>query len=877
MAIVQISKIQQRAGNLVDLPQLDNAEFGWATDTNRLFIGRTGNTYTDENIEVLTTYSDISFSQVDGSYGGNLNITTPSNGQILTYVSSTDTWENFTGSTQLSSGKLKLTNASNIQIDGGAAGYVLETDGIGNLSWTPKGSLYSNIANLFPTTFTGSIATTTLTITAVTSGSVGVGTYITGTSVTAGTYITEFGTGTGGTGTYTVNNSQTIASRTLYGPLIMQVANTIPYINGTSVTITGVTGVANANVNGLSFYITLASNYPTTGNVRLYTDVGRTLGANGTSLTYTNAPNAIATSVLNSGTSGGSGVGGSNTTVQFNDQNVSNGVVGFTFDKATTTLTVTSGNVNTANINATALITSPRLISNVANGTAPITVTSTTLVPNLYVARANVAEFGVVTTQTTGTFYPVFVNANTTANYAIASNANLSFNAATGALSATLLTGTLTTAAQPNVTSLGTLTSLAVTGNTTSNNFLGRLANGNSNVNIPAANGNVTVSVTGTANVLVITNTGANITGTANISGNANVGNIGATNANLTTGNMTTGNIGTINSGLRQNGNSNIAITANGNITLTAISNTMVTITGTGVNVAGTLNTGTGNANVGNLGTSGRVIASILESNVAIGTAPLTIASTTRVTNLNVAYANVTDFTSMTVLTTGTYYPAFVSGTAAANYAQGSNTAFSANIANGAFIATTFVGALSGAATTAGTVTTAAQPNITSLGNLTGLTFANNSTISMGANTNVGTLTGNFALSAGSRLQATYADLAEYYEADRLYEAGTVLEFGGDKEVTLAAALTPRVAGVVSTNPAYVMNSTCEGEHIVALALQGRVPCKVRGTIHKGDMLVSAGGGFARPSTIPLMGTVIGKSLENFEGEGIIEVAVGRL
>ena len=231
----------------------------------------------------------------------------------------------------------------------------------------------------------------------------------------------------------------------------------------------------------------------------------------------------------------------------------------------------------------------------------------------------------------------------------------------------------------------------------------------------------------------------------------------------------------------------------------------------------------------------------------------------------------------MSVLTTGTYYPAFVSGTAAANYAQGSNTSFSANIANGAFIATTFVGALSGAATTAGTVTTNAQPNITSVGTLTGLTFANNSTISMGSNTNVGTLTGNFALSAGSRLIATYADLAEYYEADTDYEVGTVLEFGGKKEVTLAEALTPRVAGVVSTNPAYVMNSTCKGEHIVALALQGRVPCKVRGPIRKGDMLVSAGGGFARPSTIPLMGTVIGKSLENFEGEGIIEVAVGRL
>jgi hypothetical protein len=126
-------------------------------------------------------------------------------------------------------------------------------------------------------------------------------------------------------------------------------------------------------------------------------------------------------------------------------------------------------------------------------------------------------------------------------------------------------------------------------------------------------------------------------------------------------------------------------------------------------------------------------------------------------------------------------------------------------------------------------------------------------------------------------LNATYADLAEYYEADQPYEPGTVLAFGGDKEVTVAEDGTNKVAGVVSTDPAYVMNMKCQGEHVVALALQGRVPTKVRGIIRKGDMLVSGGDGYARPANNPTMGTVIGKSLENFTGEGIIEVAVGRL
>jgi hypothetical protein len=192
-----------------------------------------------------------------------------------------------------------------------------------------------------------------------------------------------------------------------------------------------------------------------------------------------------------------------------------------------------------------------------------------------------------------------------------------------------------------------------------------------------------------------------------------------------------------------------------------------------------------------------------------------------------------------------------------------------------------------------GTLTTNAQPNITSVGTLTSLGangtitgvnviantgYVQTGTLTTGANTTAGNITGNWSLSTGSRLVATYADLAEYYEADAPYEPGTVVAFGGDKEVTIAEDGTTKVAGIVSTNPAYVMNSACVGEYTVALALQGRVPCKVRGNIKKGDMLISAGYGFACPAPSPVLGSVIGKSLENFDGiEGIIEVAVGRL
>lgn len=71
---------------------------------------------------------------------------------------------------------------------------------------------------------TGSITTTTLTVTAVTSGTLAVGSYITGSGITVGTYITALGTGTGGVGTYTLNQSMTTGSITISGQPIGNLA-----------------------------------------------------------------------------------------------------------------------------------------------------------------------------------------------------------------------------------------------------------------------------------------------------------------------------------------------------------------------------------------------------------------------------------------------------------------------------------------------------------------------------------------------------------------------------------------------------------------------------------------------------------------------------
>jgi hypothetical protein len=143
---------------------------------------------------------------------------------------------------------------------------------------------------------------------------------------------------------------------------------------------------------------------------------------------------------------------------------------------------------------------------------------------------------------------------------------------------------------------------------------------------------------------------------------------------------------------------------------------------------------------------------------------------------------------------------------------------------------------------------------------------------------NIGASGATFGTAFLLATSAQYADVAENYQADAAYEPGTVLHFGGDAEVSLCDTdMCTKVAGVVSTRPAYRMNDSLQGDNVITLALLGRVPCKVRGPISKGDMLVSTGYGFARAEADPKVGSVIGKALENFSGnEGIIEVVVGR-
>jgi len=1055
MAIVQISKIQQRYGNIVDLPQLDEAEFGFATDAKKLYIGKVS---PNENIEVLTSYSNIAFSQIEGAVG-NLDISaiTAADGQVLTYDGTN--WVNRGGD---AGGLIALGNVANVRINGGAIGYVLETDGTGNLSWAPKTTVTAFIQNA--TQANPCVITTTednfltegaeITITNVPGMTQLNGNSYYANVISSNTFslYSDAGLTTPvNSGAYTAFPNTTVTNTTA-GTNIITVSSSAAFTIGNPVKFVGTTfGGLDTDTtyyiktkpSGTQITVSLTSGG---ANVTVTTD-------SGTCTVYETGGRVIS-SVSGSGSAT---AGGSNTSIQFNNNNILDGDADFTWDYLTNILTV-NGNANVSNLNATSSVIASTLTSNIATGTAPLTVTSTTRVANLSVAYSNVSDFGVVTAQTTGTFFPVFVNGSSTANRALAANANLgfnaatgnlsatilyanttitavgnivganldtagnvtasrlisnvatgtapltvssttrvanlnvayanvadhinvsdvttgtfypvlanaasgnvaegsnsalTFNAATGTLSATLLTGTLTTAAQPNVTSLGTLTSLTVSGTITANDIatfgtagdtLNITGAGNTNVNgaggiinITAAQGNGTGA-------------GGNLTlsgGSANSSGNAAGG-----LASLTAGNgYGQGQGGTV--GIYSGASANTYGAKGGNIVITG-----GTFDGAGGDMTVSGGEAAGQDHIGGditikagASTGSAVVGKIVFQTATVGSTGNTVQTLSDRVIIDDTQMNVRFTTASTSTTTGALEVAGGVGVGGNVYAAafyGAATGLTS--IPGANVSGTVANATH--ASTANTVTNNAQANITSVGTLLGLNVSTGSltattpilieqtwnntsvaftgirenitdtssavgsylldlqvggtsqfsvfkngnlnvgpsstgniaassiqvtTLTTGANTTAGSVTGNWTLTAGSRFNATYADLAEYYEADGLYEAGTVLEFGGEKEVTIAEDGSKRVAGVVSTDPAFAMHAKCKGL-AVPIALQGRVPVKVRGTIRKGDMMISGGNGYARPSTNPILGTVIGKALENFNGtEGVIEIAVGRL
>ena len=145
---------------------------------------------------------------------------------------------------------------------------------------------------------------------------------------------------------------------------------------------------------------------------------------------------------------------------------------------------------------------------------------------------------------------------------------------------------------------------------------------------------------------------------------------------------------------------------------------------------------------------------------------------------------------------------------------------------------------------------------------------------------NIGSASTYFNTVFAKATSAQYADLAERFESDASYTPGTVVQLGGSAEITRAVEeLSDEVFGVVSTQPAFTMNGGA-GEDAThpAIAMTGRVPVLVKGTVLKGQRLVSAGNGFARAATANEITAfnVIGRALEDKldTGEGTVEAIV---
>ena len=456
-----------------------------------------------------------------------------------------------------------------------------------------------------------------------------------------------------------------------------------------------------------------------------------------------------------------------------------------------------------------------------------------------------------------------------------------------------------------------------------------QFTNGTTSLNIPVPNGNIIGNIGGSTDLFEFSTVGLSAAGniTANninvnnglsVAGNVTGANVTTSGQISATGNITsagvfvgdgsgltnvTGNVGSasqLTSGTTQ---INIPV-ASGNIVANVAGSTNLfqwstvgfsavgNITGGNLLTSGLISAA-GNATAGNIVTSGAVSAT---GNLSGG-------------NLNIS-GNIVDTGALRLVTGGggaiSLAPnasnvAVVStaGLSVTGLASASGNVTAANFVTAGLITATgniTAGNLSGTNIT-GTLSTAAQTNITSVGTLGSLSVSGNitagnlsvntGTVSVGAIVNnnangvgnIGTDSTRFNTVFALASSAQYADLAERYLADHPYPAGTVVAFGGSEEVTLSDQdHDVTVAGIVSDRPAYEMNAALAGDHVIAIALAGRVPCQVVGPIRRGQMLVSAGSGRARAETNPRMGAVIGKALEDFDGTtGTIEVVVGRI
>jgi hypothetical protein len=396
--------------------------------------------------------------------------------------------------------------------------------------------------------------------------------------------------------------------------------------------------------------------------------------------------------------------------------------------------------------------------------------------------------------------------------------------AATIGNTGTVLTGTITTDYQPNITGLGTLANLTVAGNSAisgnvtivgnvnlygnlvSNNAASFVAINNTVIgNVSHATGRFTTVTATTVTAGTLGNTGTVLTGTLSTAAQTNITSLGTLASLAVTGNITAGNI-------------------------SAAKGTFTQVAGVGALTSLT---------VGAVTSSGTIIASTVNAGT-IGNASATLTGT-------LSTAAQTNITSVGTLATVT-----VSGQATVGNLMTTNGIFWSN-------GSTYSSGAGGVSFT---------------------NIASNVTPSANLTYNLGSTTAWWNNVYGVAIQAKYADLAENYTSVHHYSPGTVVAWNTsdliDEELMMAqTSHTPYVAGVISTNPAYLMNSAVPG---LPLALSGRVQCKTLGPITKGDRLAVVAPGTAGRLDPQLYqpGCVIGYALASVpDGElATIEVVI---
>ena len=577
----------------------------------------------------------------------------------------------------------------------------------------------------------------------------------------------------------------------------------------------------------------------------------------------------------------GSTASGTNTQVQFNDAGSFGASSAFAFDKTTNILTVTkiSGNgsllttLTGANVtgtvgNATYATSAGTATSATTAGTVTTaaqpnitsvgTLTSLDVTGNITSGNANLGNLttsnfysgnGSLLSSITGANVSGAVSYATTANSVAGSNVSgavtyaATANAVAGAnvmgqVGNALVAGTVYTAAQPNITSVGTLSSLSVTGDISG-------ANLTLSGNLIVSGTTTTVNSTTTRVVDPIVEQGGGANGAALSSNdskdrgtllhyytgstatdafvgwdNSNAEFAFGSNVSVTSEVVTFNNFGNVRASYflgngsqltgvsatsattaykLANGTSNVDIaTSGGNVTVGVSGNAaIITVTGTGVNISGTLNTGTGNitsgnANLGNLTTSnyftgnGSLLTSLTGANVTGAVPYATTANAVAGANVSgaVSYATTANSVAGANVSGQVTYAATANAVAGANVSGAVAYATTANAVAGANVSGQVSNAL-----VAGTVYTAAQPNITSVGTLSSLSVTGNIT---SGNANLGNLTtSNYFSGSGQYLTSVTA-----------VTAATVTT-NAQPNITSVGTLTSLVVGNATANTTF--------------------------------------------------------------------------